>query len=125
MAHMTSSQGPEEIGPNEVPQGLVSSVETESGRRRRSKNRPAQFDPLHLAPPAERKRWAACARDSHRAPLKAIRLMCLQCCGWERSEAKACQITSCALWALSNLLFKRVLVEADAGSKAGPEGSLV
>ncbi len=113
--------GQEEIGSNEVPQGLESTVEAESGRRRRAKIRPPEFDPMQFATPAARKRWAGYARDAHREPMKAIRLKCLECCGWERSEAKACRITSCALWALSNALFKRDLVEADAG----PERRLV
>ena len=29
---------------------------------------------------------------------KAVRLKCIECCGWDRAEARRCQITSCALW---------------------------
>ena len=31
-------------------------------------------------------------------PLKAIRLKCLDCTGFQRSEIKSCHITDCTLW---------------------------
>ena len=52
-----------------------------------------------------RRRWerlAARAATSYRA---AVELKCLECCAWERTEAKRCALNGCPLWALCRRIF--------------------
>jgi len=42
------------------------------------------------------------AATSYRA---AVELKCLDCCAWERTEARSCEIRGCALWAVSGRIF--------------------
>ncbi len=76
------------------------------------------FQPLRTlpsgAPGSKRRRWgrlAACATTSYR---DAVELKCLECCSWERSEAKRCDITGCPLWAVGRRIFGRAQSALDA-----------
>ena len=71
----------------------------------------AKFHPLETLPDdvprSYRRRWerlATTAASSYRA---AVELKCLDCCAWQRAEAKHCEITGCPLWALSSRIFDR------------------
>ena len=44
------------------------------------------------------------APTSYRA---AVELKCLDCCAWERIEARKCEIRGCPLWAASRRIFAR------------------
>lgn len=65
------------------------------------------FDPLALAPPKEKKRYAKLAGRAATQPRAAVKLGCIECCGWEYAEAKRCEIRTCAHWALNRRIFKR------------------
>jgi hypothetical protein len=57
------------------------------------------------APPSYRRRWerlAAKATTSYRA---AVELKRLECCVWQRSEVKRCQIDECVHWAVARRVF--------------------
>lgn len=41
------------------------------------------------------------------SPRRAAKLQCLECCGWERKAARACEASACPLWAITSPLFKR------------------
>ena len=66
------------------------------------------FNPVALMPkdvPAGKaERWRKMAKRCGQSR-PAIELKCLDCCGWERPEAKRCQIRTCALWALNQRVF--------------------
>jgi hypothetical protein len=64
------------------------------------------FEPLKLAPKELRKRYALRAQRAEHSYKSAIELKCVECAGWERSEAKRCQITSCPLWAANQRVFR-------------------
>ena len=74
---------------------------------RAARPRPPGFDPLALAPPQAAKRYRKPAERAHRQPLSAIKLMCLECCCWDHTEAKRCEIRSCPLWAQNRRVFGR------------------
>ena len=71
-------------------------------------------------PASKRKAYRALAARADRQPLAAIKLKCLECCGWERAEAKACSIYGCALWATSRKTFAREPVPAEAECEVEP-----
>ncbi len=93
-----------------------SGAETSSGAivpSRREK--PAQMDlrtafqPLFNLPENVPRRWrshwrklADQAATSYRA---AVELKCLECCAWQRTEARSCEIRGCPLWAVSQRIF--------------------
>ena len=60
--------------------------------------RPEGFDPLGMAGAKEAARYANAAAKAHSQPLQAIKLKCLDCCGWEYAVAKGCEIRTCPLW---------------------------
>ena len=37
----------------------------------------------------------------------AVELKCLDCCAWQRTEARRCEIRGCPLWAVSGRIFGR------------------
>ncbi len=79
-------------------------------RRRRNLESPAGFEPLALMPkrdlpPRWKEYWERLADRAHTHPLAAVELHCIDCCGWERSEAARCEIRQCALWALNRRIF--------------------
>ena len=67
--------------------------------------KPEGYEPLALAPEKAKARSSKAADLAHRQPLKAIRLKCLDCCCWDYTEAKKCEIRTCALWALNRRIF--------------------
>ena len=69
------------------------------------------FQPLSSLPEKVPRRWrshwlklAGRAARSYRA---AVELKCLDCCAWERAEARRCEIRGGALWAVSGRIFAR------------------
>lgn len=67
------------------------------------------FDPLRLmpsdAPVRYQNRWRKLAGQAHRSFKAAIELKCVECCAWERREARECQIKECPLWAINQKIF--------------------
>ena len=83
---------------------------TETGNRRRTKEPPVGFKPLALMPnrdlpPRWKEEWERLADRAHTHPLAAVELHCIDCCGWERTEAADCEIRQCALWGLNLRIF--------------------
>jgi len=69
------------------------------------------FQPLASLPENVPRRWrshwlklAGQATTSYRA---AVELKCLDCCAWQRTEARWCEIRGCPLWAVSRRIFGR------------------
>ena len=67
------------------------------------------FQPLSNLPQGVPRRWrahwrklAGRAATSYRA---AVELKCLDCCAWQRTEARRCEIRGCPLWAVSKRIF--------------------
>ena len=91
-------------------------AETSSGAIVRSRRKkPAEIDfrsgflPLSNLPQNVPRRWrnhwlkvADRAATSYRA---AVKLKCLECCAWQRTEARTCEIRWCPLWAVSKRVF--------------------
>ena len=73
---------------------------------------PQGFDPGHHAPKEVGDRYEKTAALAHRQAQAAIKLKCLDCCGWEYPEAKQCEIRTCPLWALNRRIFARHETEA-------------
>jgi hypothetical protein len=57
-----------------------------------------ELQPLRAAPAPARRSFAALALRAQRSYSAAVKLKCIECCGWNRPEAVACQIQTCALW---------------------------
>ena len=68
---------------------------------------PAGFEPLAMAPSRAAARYEKPASLAQQQPRAAIKLKCLDCCGWEYSEAKRWEIRTCPLWALNRRIFAR------------------
>jgi hypothetical protein len=71
----------------------------------------SEFQPLSSLPENVPRRWrshwlklAGLAASSYRA---AVQLKCLDCCAWQRTEARRCEIRGCPLWAVSGRIFGR------------------
>jgi len=69
------------------------------------------FQPLSSLPESVPRRWwshwlklGGQAATSYRA---AVELKCLDCCAWQRTEARRCEIQGCPLWAVSGRIFGR------------------
>lgn len=82
----------------------------ETERRRRISEPPAGFQPVarmpnRNLPPRWKKYWQQLADRAHTHPLAAVELHCIDCCGWERTEAAHCEVRQCALWALNRRIF--------------------
>ena len=67
------------------------------------------FQPLSSLPENVPRRWrshwlklAGQAATSYRA---AVELKCLDCCAWQRTEVRRCEIRGCPLWAVSARIF--------------------
>jgi hypothetical protein len=74
-------------------------------------DRRSGFQPLFSLPQDVPRRWkdhwlklARQATTSYRA---AAELKCLDCCAWQRTEARSCEIRECPLWAVSRRIFGR------------------
>ncbi len=82
----------------------------ETGTKRRKSEPPAGFEPLAMMPkrdlpPRWKKYWQRLADRAHSHPLAAVELHCIDCCGWERTEAARCEVRECSLWALNVRIF--------------------
>jgi hypothetical protein len=91
-------------------------AETSSGAIVRSRReKPAEIDfrsgflPLSNLPQDVPRRWrnhwlkvADRAATSYRA---AVELKCLECCAWQKTEARTCEIRGCPLWAVGKRIF--------------------
>ena len=91
-----------------IPAHPIPCGETE--RRRRVSEPPAGFEPLALMPkrdlpPRWKSYWGRLAARAHTHPLAAVELHCIDCCGWERTEAARCEVRGCSLWALNVRIF--------------------
>jgi hypothetical protein len=64
-------------------------------------------DALETCPPERRDRWRKKAERVGTSGRAAIELKCLECCAWDRPEAKRCAIRSCAIWPISSRIFSR------------------
>ncbi len=67
---------------------------------------PHGFAPRATETKRDRDRYEKTAALAHQQPMKAIKLKCLDCCGWEYEEAKRCEIRTCPLWALNRRIFR-------------------
>jgi hypothetical protein len=72
----------------------------------------SRFQPLASLPQNVPRRWrghwlklADRATTSYRT---AVELKCLECCAWQRTEARRCEIQGCPLWAVNRRIFQRV-----------------
>ena len=52
-----------------------------------------------------RKHWLKLADRASTSYRAAVELKCLECCAWQRTEARRCEIRRCPLWALSRRIF--------------------
>jgi hypothetical protein len=82
----------------------------EKERRRRNSKPPTGFEPLALMPKRDlplrwKRRWQRLGDRAHTHPLSAVELHCIDCCGWERTEAARCEARDCSLWALNRRIF--------------------
>jgi hypothetical protein len=67
------------------------------------------FTPLACCPPKLRARYRRTGEQAGRGwSLSAVKLKCLDCCGWEYTEAKRCEVTDCPLWLLNRRIFAGV-----------------
>ena len=101
------------------PRPKGSRADTGSGEIVRSRREePAEIDfrsgflPLSNLPQNVPRRWrnhwlkvADRAATSYRA---AVQLKCLECCAWQRTEARRCGLWGCPLWAVNGRIFQRV-----------------
>ena len=60
------------------------------------------------------------AATSYRA---AVELKCLDCCAWQRTETRSCEIRGCPLWAVSGRIFGRSSRSEGQREEAGARGS--
>ena len=69
----------------------------------------AGFEPLATLPQdvpnSYRRRWERLACNAPTSYRAAVELKCLDCCCWERTEVKQCEIRGCALWSLRGRIF--------------------
>ena len=67
------------------------------------------FQPLsnlpENAPLRWRKHWLKLAGQATTSYRAAVELKCLDCCSWQRTEARSCEIRGCPLWAVSQTIF--------------------
>ncbi len=61
--------------------------------------------PKRDLPPRWKDYWQRLADRAHTHPLAAVELHCIDCCGWQRTEAARCEVRQCALWALNVRIF--------------------
>jgi hypothetical protein len=66
-----------------------------------------EYRPLAFCPRSSRKRYSLTAERASRGAYRdAVKLKCLDCCGWEYPEAQRCQIPTCALWSHNQRIFR-------------------
>jgi len=81
----------------------------------------AGFSPAGLIPEGSREHWYRLAARAHQSYRAAVELKCLDCCGWDRPEAKRCAIVTCALWAMNRRIFGPGVGPTEPRSELGPE----
>jgi len=81
-------------------------MNTEKAAETRRKNIEAGIRMATVRNAPNREQYASLALRARRSPSAAIRLKCIECCGWDRAEAKACSIDTCALFAVSRRYFR-------------------
>ena len=66
------------------------------------------FDPLATMPADLPESQQAVYRRLAKRPgfRSAVKLKCVECCGWSRLEAGRCGIRSCALWRSNQAIFR-------------------
>ena len=92
---------------NRELEDLGEEIGTGSTRIGPSSDNEGGFSPLATCPKQSDERFrrrGELAATSYRA---AVELKCLECCAWDRPEAKRCRILSCPLWAISGRIFRR------------------
>ena len=85
--------------------------------KRVKKVAPERYDPLETCPGTSKNKYAGMSEKS--ADLKraaAMRLKCLECCGWSIAEVARCEISGCALWPWAR---KDLLVEVQQNVPLG------
>ena len=68
---------------------------------------PPGYEPLKLAPSGVKQKLARKAARTATSLRAAIEIKCIECCAWNRTEARNCEINTCALWASNRRIFKR------------------
>lgn len=63
------------------------------------------YEPLALADAITQKRFKRRVAKLATSMRGQIEIKCIECCGWDRQEAKQCQINTCALWATNQRIF--------------------
>lgn len=69
---------------------------------------PLKFCPEKLAKDLERQ-----AKMIDRSMRAAIKIKCIECCGWNRVEVKGCQIKTCALYFHNRKIFDKKSIEVE------------
>jgi len=64
-----------------------------------------KYEPLVLADETTQKRFARRLGKLPTSMRGQIEIKCIECCGWDRKEAKQCQISTCALWVTNQRIF--------------------
>ena len=80
----------------------------EMARQTREANIQAGKDLPTLSWAPKPEQYAALALRARKSPKAAIRLKCLECAGWSTQVAKTCEIRTCALFEVSNAVFRRI-----------------
>jgi hypothetical protein len=63
------------------------------------------FNPLRFASTTHRKRYSRLAKDAETKYRAAVKLFCVECCGWNYQTAKSCSASHCPLWATSRRIY--------------------
>ena len=69
--------------------------------------------PLKHAPEKIAESLEKQAKMIDRSMRAAIKIKCIECSGWSRPEAKACQIKTCALYAWNRKIFDKKSLEVE------------
>ena len=75
---------------------------------RRSKSRPAEWEPFRDAPGRVQRRFRKQLARAHQQPMTAIKLFCIQCMGYSEAEPRHCAATTCPLYAFNRWTFARI-----------------
>ena len=79
------------------------------------------FDPLRFASTTHRKRYSRLAKDAETKYRAAVKLHCIECCGWDYKTAKSCSASHCPLWAMNRRIFGSKSVPAPGPFTELPE----
>ncbi len=86
---------------------LEAEIGTGNTRIGPSSDNESGFSPLATCPKQSVERFRRRAKLAATSQRAAIELKCLECCAWDRPEAKKCRILSCPLWEISGRIFRR------------------